>query len=105
MIPMMATRIETATDSKRLHLDELRKGIIGQSTRAGTITTDPAASASHQVDQVAIASEEPGWLVMKNPARTMAELIIVVGAKEIMANFAIPEGVSNVWRPFEQRTI
>jgi hypothetical protein len=40
-----------------------------------------------------------------NPAKTMAELIIVVGAKEMIANFKIPEGVANVWQPFDQRLI
>ena len=40
-----------------------------------------------------------------NPAKTMVELIIVVGAKEMIANFATLEGVANVWRPFDQRLI
>ena len=94
---MTLTRIETATDSNRFHLEKLRKGIIAQSTTTGAMTKVPAASASHQVNQVTTESEKPGLLARMNPARAMAELIIVVGAKEIIANFAIPEGVPNVW--------
>src|SRR6476660_8484652 len=99
---MVLTRTETATDSSRsLHLEKLRKGIIAQSTTTGTISTVPAASASHQVDQVTTASEGSRLLATINPAKTMIEPIIVVGAKEMMANFAMAVGVPNVWRPFE----
>src|SRR5437868_3982326 len=105
MIPIRLTRIETATVSNRFHLEKLRKGIIAQSTMTGAMTKAPAASASHQVNQVTIESEKPGLLARMNPAMTMAELIIAVGAKEMIANFAIPEGVANVWRPFDQRLI
>ena len=94
---MRPTRIETATVSNRFHLEKLRKGIIAQSTTTGAMTKVPAASASHQVNQVTTESEKPGLLARMNPARAMVELIIVVGAKEIIANFAIPEGVPNVW--------
>src|SRR6266404_4835715 len=102
---MTLTRIETATDSKRLHLGKLRKGIIAQSTTTGAMTKVPAASASHQVTQVTTESEKIGLLVRMNPAAAMVELIIVVGIKEMIANFAILEGVRNVWRPFDQRLI
>src|SRR5216684_7591254 len=102
---MTLTRIQTATDSNRFHLEKPRKGIIAQSTTAGAMTKVPAASVSHRVNQVTTESEKPGSLAKMNPARVMIELIIVVGAKEMIANFAIPEGVSNVWRPFDQRPI
>src|SRR5713226_1077170 len=102
---MTLTRIETATDSNRFHLENLRKGIIAQSTTTGAITKVAAASASHQVIQVTTESEKLGVLATMNPVRAMVELIIVVGAKEMIANFTILEGVSNVWRPFDQRPI
>src|SRR6266702_4344549 len=102
---MMLTRIETATDSNRFHLEKLRKGIIAQSTTTGAMTKVPAASASHQVNQVMEESEKPSLSARMNPARAMVELIIVVGAKEMIANFAILEGALNVWRPFDQRLI
>src|SRR5439155_25736243 len=96
-IPMTLTRMETAADSNRVHLEKLRKGVIAQSTTTGAMTKVPAASASHQVTQVTTKSEKTGSLARMNPATAMVELIIVVGAKEIIANFAIPEGVPNVW--------
>src|SRR6266404_8257086 len=99
---MTLTRVETATDSNRFHLEKLRKGIIAQSTTTGAMTKVPAASASHQVNQVMEESEKPPRM---NPARAMVELIIAVGAKEMIANFAILEGAPNVWRPFDQRLI
>src|SRR6476619_1611867 len=102
---MTLTRIETATDSTRFHLEKLRKGVVAQSTTTGATTKVPAASASHQVNQVTTESEKLGGLARLNPAKTMAELIIVVGAKEMIANFTIPEGVENVWQPFDQRLI
>src|SRR4029434_6367463 len=102
---MTLTRIETATDSNRFHLEKPRKGNIAQSTTSGAITRVPAASASHQVNQVTTESEKPGWLARINPARATVELIIVVGAKEMIANFAIPEAVPNVRRPFDQRLV
>src|ERR1700723_577127 len=101
MIPMTPTRIETTIVSRRVHLEKLRKGTIAQSTTTGAITTVPAASASHQVGPVATASGELSLSAKIDPAKAMVELIIVVGAKEMMANFATPEGLSNVWRPFE----
>ena len=63
----------------------------------GAMTKVPAASASHQVNQVTTESEKLSVLARMNPAKTMVELIIVVGAKEMIANFAILEGVPNVW--------
>src|SRR6476660_4333278 len=102
---MMLTRAETAIDSNRFRLEEPRKGIIAQSTTTGAITRVPAASASHQVNQVTIESEKLSLSARMNPARAMVELIIAVGAKEMIANLAIPEGVPNVWRPFDQRPI
>jgi hypothetical protein len=60
------------------------------------MTKVPAASASHQVNQVTTESEKLGVLARMNPARAMVALIIVVGAKEMIANFAILEGVPNV---------
>ena len=94
---MTLTRIETATDSNRFHLEKLRKGIIAQSTTTGAMTKVPATSASHQVNQVTTESEKLSLLARMNPAMAMVELIIVVGAKEMIANFAILEGVPNVW--------
>ncbi len=94
---MTLTRVQTATDSSRFHLEKLRKGFIAQSTTTGAMTKVPAASASHQVNQVTTESEKPGVLARMNPARAMVALIIVVGAKEMIANFAILEGVPNVW--------
>src|SRR6476646_3730438 len=102
---MTLTRIGTATDSNGFHSEKRRKGIIAQSTTTGAMTKVPAASASHQVNQVTTASEKPGVLARMNPARAMVELIIVVGAKEMIANFATPAGVPNVRRPFDQRLI
>src|SRR6266702_4884941 len=102
---MTVTRIETATDSSRFHLEKPRKGIIAQSTTTGAMTKVPAASASHQVTQVTTESEKISLLVRMNPATAMVELIIVVGTKEMIANFAILEGVPNVWWPFDQRLI
>src|SRR5438552_12424130 len=102
---MTLTRIETATESNRLHLEKLPKGTIAQSTTTGAMTKVPAASASHQVTQVTAESEKLSLLARMNPARAMVELIIAVGAKEMIAHFAIPEGVPNVWRPFDQRLI
>src|SRR5207245_4891920 len=89
---MTLTRIETATDSNRFHLEKLRKGIIAQSTTTGAMTKVPAASASHQVNPVTTESEKLSLLARMNPARAMVELIIAVGAKEMIAHFAIPEG-------------
>ena len=94
---MTLTRVETATDSNRFHLEKPRKGLIAQSTTTGAMTKVPAASASHQVNQVTTESEKLSVLARMNPARAMVELIIVVGAKEMIANFAILEGVPNVW--------
>src|SRR5947199_10777051 len=102
---MMLTRAKTTIDSNKFHLEELCKGIIAQSTTTGAITKVPAASPSHQVNQVTTESEKLSLLERMNPARTMVELIIVVGAKEITANFAILEGVPNVWSPFDQSLI
>src|SRR5437660_10010394 len=101
MIPMRPTRIETATVSNRFHLEKLRKGIIAQSTMTGAMTKAPAAYASHEVNQVTIESEKPGLLPRMNPAMTIEVLIIAVGAKEMIANFAITERVANVWPPFD----
>src|SRR6266404_8071792 len=86
---MTLTRIETATDSNRFHLEKLCKGIVAQSTTTGAMTKVPAASASHQVNQVTTESGKLSLLARMNPAKAMVELIIVVGAKEIIANFAI----------------
>src|SRR5947209_19927491 len=102
---MTLTRIETATDSNRFHLEKLCKGIIAQSTTTGAITKVPAASASHEVNQVTTESEKLSLLARMNPATAMVELIIVVGAKEMIANSAILAGVPNVGRPFDQRPI
>src|SRR6266850_8297409 len=102
---MTLTRIETATDSNRLHLEKPCKGIIAQSTTTGAMIKVPAASASHQVNQVTTESEKLSVLARMNPAMATVELIIVVGAKEMIANFAILEGVPNVWWPFDQRLI
>src|ERR1700676_5710839 len=102
---MTLTRIETATDSNRFHLEKRRKGIIAQSTTTGAMTKVPAASASHQVNQVTTESEKLSLLARMNPARAMVELIIVVGAKEIIANFAILEGAPNSWELFARRII
>src|SRR6266513_5866808 len=96
-MPMMLTRIETATDSNRSHLEDLRKGIVAQSTMTGAITRVPAASASHHVNQVTKESEKLSLLARMNPAKAMVELIIVVGAKEMTANFTTVEAVPNVW--------
>src|SRR5712672_911034 len=89
---MTLTRVETATDSNRFHLEKLRKGFIAQSTTTGAMTKVPAASASHQVNQVTTESEKLSVLARMNPARAMVALIIVVGAKEMIANLAILEG-------------
>ena len=78
-------------------MEKLRKGIIAHSTTTGATTKVPAVSASHQVSQVTTKSEKLSVLARINPARAMVELIIVVGAKEMIANFAILEGVPNVW--------
>ncbi|SEE45957.1 hypothetical protein SAMN05444164_8189 [Bradyrhizobium erythrophlei] len=83
----------------------MRKGIVAQSTMTGAITRAPAASTSHQVNPATTESEKPDSLMSVKPAKAMAELIIVVGAKEMIANFATPDGVANVWRPFDQRPI
>src|SRR6516225_11796961 len=104
-MPITLTRMKSVIDSNRLHLEKLRKGIIAQSTTPGAMTIVPAASASHQVTQVTTESEEVSLFAKMNPARAMAELITAVGAKEMIANFAMPAGVSNVLRPFDQRLI
>src|SRR5258708_13122247 len=97
MVEKRVGRKERASDSNRFHLEKIRKGIIAQSTTTGAITKVPAASASHQVNQVTTESEKLSVLARMNPARAMVELIIVVGAKEMIANFAILVGVPNVW--------
>src|ERR1700676_3869568 len=102
---MTLTRIETATVSNRFHLEKLRKLIIAQSTTTGAMTKVAAASASHQVNQVTTELEKLSLLARMNPASAMVELIIVVGAKEMIANFAILEGFPNVRCPFDQRLI
>src|SRR5215510_10163389 len=101
---MMLTRATTATDSSSFRLEAGRR-CIAQSTTTGAITKVPAPSASHQVNQLTRESERPSLSARRNPANTMVELIIAVGTKEMIANLAIPEGVSNVWRPFDQRVI
>src|SRR5438876_9978692 len=101
---MTITRMETGTDSNRSHLEKLPKGTIAQSTTTGAMTKVPAASASHQVTQVTqvtAESEKLSLLARMNPARAMVELIIAVGAKEMVAHVAIPEGVPNVWRSLD----
>src|SRR5579862_991737 len=102
---MMPAKAETATDSSRLRSNEMRKGMVAQRMTVGAITRVPAASASHQVNQVTTESERLGALARMNPARTMAELIIAVGAMTMIANFAVPEAVENARRPFDQRPI
>ena len=102
---MRLTKIETAADSNSFHLEQLSTGIIAQSTTTGAIIKVPAASASHQVNQVTTESEKLILLANMNPATAVPELIIVVGAKEMIANFATLEGVPKVWRPFDHRLI
>src|SRR5215216_2831023 len=102
---MTLARTETATDSNRVHLEKRRTGSIAQSTTAGAMIKVPAASASHQVTQVTPESKRTGWLARTTPTTAMVELITAVGAKEMTANFATPEGLANVWRPFDQRLI
>src|SRR4051794_11717417 len=102
---MTLTTRETATDSNSFHLEKLRRLIIAQSTMTGAMIKVPTASASHQFSQVMTASEKLSLLARINPDSAMIELIIVVGAKEMIANFAIAEGLSNVSWPFDQRLI
>src|SRR5262249_38835928 len=104
-IPIMLARIETTTDSNRSHLEDLRQGSVAQSTTTGAITKVPAASASHQVSQVTRESGKLRLLARMNPAKTMVELIIVVGAKEMIANFTTVDGGPNDWGPLDQRSI
>src|SRR3954464_14415110 len=100
-LPIAPARIMTATVSNRLHLERLRKGIVAQSTTTGAMTKVPAASASHHVSQV--TTEKASLLARTNPASAMLELMIVVGAKQIIANVATLDGVPNIWCPFDQR--
>src|SRR6185437_4877014 len=102
---MTLTTREPAINSNRFHLEKLHEGIAAQSTTTGATTKVPAASASHQVNQVTTESETRSLSARMNPARAMVELIIAVGAKEMVANLAIPEGVPNVCAPFDQRPI
>src|SRR6185312_1814396 len=102
---MMPARADTAIDSTRTHLGDLRNGVIAQSRMAGAISKVPAASAGHQVSQVATGSGKPGSLETINPAMAMVERIIVAGAKQMIANFATSEGVANIRSPFDQRPI
>src|SRR5262249_1644922 len=94
-IPMTPTSARAGIDSKDSHLEELRNGIIVQSRTGGTISKVPAASASHQVNQVTTGLGKPSLSARMNPARAMAELIIVVGAKQMIANLATLEAVAN----------
>src|SRR5437764_15242791 len=100
---MRLTRIETAADSNSFHLEQLSTGIIAQSTTTGAIIKVPAASASHQVNQVTTESEKLILLANMNPATALPELILVVGAQAMNAIFASREGVPNIWRPCTHR--
>src|SRR5437588_10923154 len=99
---MTITRMETATDSNRSHLEKLPKGTIAQSTTTGAMTKVPAASASHQVTQVTTGSEKLSLLARMNPATAMVELIIAVGAMEMISHFAMLQAVPNVFRPLDE---
>src|SRR3989442_13816656 len=101
----MLTRMETATDSNRSNFENLRKGIIAQSTTTGVMTKVAAASASHQVNQVTRESEKLSVLARMNPVTAMLELIIGVGPKEMIANFGELDEVPNVWGRFDRRLI
>src|SRR5215203_3463416 len=105
MMPMTIERMKTAMVSNELHLKKGRRGLVAQSTMTGAMTKEAAASASHQVAPVPTEPAKPLFSPrMKAPIAT-AELIIAVGTKEMSANFAMPAGVSNVLRPFDQRPI
>src|SRR5438309_12129152 len=102
---MTLTKIQIAIDSNRSHLEKRCKGIVAQSTMTGAMNIVTAASASHHINQVTRESEKFSLLARMNSATVMLELTIVVGANEMMANFATPEGPANVWRPFDQPLI
>jgi hypothetical protein len=104
-MPMALTKAKTATVSNTLHFEKGRKGAIVQSSTTGTMIKMPVVSASHQVIQVMTGSAKAAAFARVKPARAMVELIIAVGAKEMSANFAMPEGVASVLGPFDQRLI
>src|ERR1700691_942051 len=105
--PMAAARMKIAAASSRLNVENGRTGVTAQSTTTGAIIKSPVASASHQVTQevVQTVSERLPSLASINPPMATVVPMIAVGAKEISANFAMPKGVSNVLRPFDQRLI
>src|SRR6516164_6902574 len=102
---MRPASAKTPIDSRMSHLEELPRGIIPQSTMAGTISKVPAASASHQVNQVTTILGKPDWSARTNPARAMLELIIAIGTRQMIANLATLEAVANIRRPRDQRRI
>jgi hypothetical protein len=57
------------------------------------------------VNQVGTASERLTLSARIDPAKTMVELIIVVGAKQTIANFTTREALLKISRPFDQRQI
>src|SRR5579859_2604063 len=101
----MPVRATAATVSKCSRREDIRNGIIAQSRTTGATRRVPAASASHHVNQVRTVSETLTLLASIDPAKTTIELIIVVGAKQTIANFTTPEAVLNISRPFDQRQI
>src|SRR5579864_6881871 len=91
--------------SKKLRLENGRNGITAQSRTTGAAITVPAASASHQVAQVAIGAAGGAPLARNKPAAAMVELSSAVGTNEMIANLMTSNGAANVWRPFDQRPI
>ena len=105
---MAVVSTKMAAVSRRSRLVTGRSGVIAQSTTTGAMIRPAAASASHQVTEVA---SHPAGLPNSTssakiaPASAAAEPSIAVGAKAMSANFAAPAAVSNVRRPFDQRLI
>src|SRR5580700_6324941 len=104
-MPMAAVTITTAAVSNRLQREEVRDGLVAQSTMTGAMSSVPAASASQRAVHLATGLARPTSLASTKPTVAMMALIIAVGAKAMRANFATPSGVAKVSRPCDQRLI
>ena len=104
-MPMAAVTMTTPAVSNRLHREEVRDGLVAQSTMTGTMISVAPASASHRAVHLATGLARPTSLARTRPTMAMVALIIAVGAKAMRANFATPSGGANVSRPCDQRLI
>src|SRR5208282_685698 len=104
-MPMAAARMKMAAASSRFHLENGRRGVVAQSTTTGMMIKPPAASADHQVAKGVVQAGSPRLILLASarPAAVTVAAIIAVGTKQTSANLAMPNGVANVSRPFDQR--